>query len=120
MHQDRLPDSPALAWSLVLENVTRGKSYLADFGDVYRTSEDLFLNEIKLVPVPSLKPKFPSAGVSNFEIASDTQGGATRYTKLIGERDCVIYGEMFARSMRPCVSHACSMTLRCVIFANFN
>lgn len=51
------------------------------------------MNDIKLVPVPRLSSKFPPSGEPNFEITSDSQGGATRYTKLIGERDCVLYGK---------------------------
>lgn len=53
----------------------------------------MVLSEIVPVRVPNLRTKFPPSRVSNLEIASDSQGGATHYTKLIGEDDVVIYGE---------------------------
>lgn len=61
------------------------------------------LSEIVPVRVPNLRTKFPPSNVPNLEIASDSQGGATHYTKLIGEDDVVIYGEfLFAFSrIRP-------------------
>lgn len=55
----------------------------------------MVLSEIVPVRVPNLRTKFPPSKISNLEIASDSQGGATHYTKLIGEDDVVIYGEGF-------------------------
>lgn len=52
------------------------------------------MSEIVPVRVPNLVTKFPPSQVSNLEIASDSQGGATYYTKLIGDDDVVIYGEV--------------------------
>ncbi|CAM9190623.1 unnamed protein product [Pylaiella littoralis] len=51
----------------------------------------LFLNEIVPVRVPNLRTIFKPSEVPNLEIASDSLGGATHYTKLIGEDDVVIY-----------------------------
>lgn len=51
------------------------------------------MGDVLQIEVPNLNTKFPPSGIANLEIASDSLGSATHYTKLIGENDCVLYGE---------------------------
>ncbi|CBJ33175.1 pyrophosphate-dependent phosphofructose kinase [Ectocarpus siliculosus] len=53
--------------------------------------ERFTIEEIVPVPVPNLKTKFKPSGVANLDIASDSLGSVTHYTKLIGEQDIVLY-----------------------------
>lgn len=57
----------------------------------------MILDKIIMCEVPNLGVKFPSSLVSNREITVNTQGNPTYYNKLIGERDCIIYGEAYPR-----------------------
>lgn len=43
--------------------------------------------------VPNLGVKFPPSMAPNKEITVNTQGSPTCYNKLLGPRDCIIYGE---------------------------
>eukprot|EP00752_Nemacystus_decipiens_P004747 g4324.t2 len=63
--------------------------------------QSMVLSEIVPVRVPNLGTKFPPSKIPNLEIASDSQGGATHYTKLIGEDDVVIYEHVRGAGRMP-------------------
>lgn len=64
--------------------------FIGEFVRVRRISID----NIVQVAVPNLKTKFTPSGISNFKISANGQGDVTSYTKLIGEDDVVLYGEL--------------------------
>lgn len=53
----------------------------------------MILEKIIMCEVPNLGVKFPPSAISNREITVNTQGNPTYYNKLIGDRDCIIYGK---------------------------
>lgn len=57
----------------------------------------MFLDKIIMCEVPNLNVKFPSSLAPNREITVNTQGSPTCYNKLLGPRDCIIYGECEVR-----------------------
>lgn len=65
-----------------------------------RTANDLsvnlcrmFLERIIMCEVPNLNVRFQPALIPNREITVNSQGNPTYYNKLLGSRDCIIYGE---------------------------
>ncbi|CAB1107423.1 unnamed protein product [Ectocarpus sp. CCAP 1310/34] len=63
--------------------------------------ERFTIEEIVPVPVPNLKTKFKPSGVANLDIASDSLGKVTHYTKLIGEKDIVLYDHVRGPGRMP-------------------
>ncbi|CAN0147665.1 unnamed protein product [Ectocarpus sp. 6 AP-2014] len=61
--------------------------------DLGHTESGMFLDKIIMCEVPNLNVKFPSSLAPNREITVNTQGSPTCYNKLLGPRDCIIYGE---------------------------
>lgn len=53
----------------------------------------MVLNKIIMCEVPNLSVRFAPSLVLNREITVNTQGSPTCYNKLLGPRDCIIYGE---------------------------
>lgn len=53
----------------------------------------MYLEKIIMCEVPNLGVKFPPSFAPNKEITVNTQGSPTCYNKLLGPRDCIIYGE---------------------------
>lgn len=77
----------------------------------------MFLDKIILCEVPNLSVRFPPSLVSNREITTNTQGEPTYYNKLLGPRDCIIYGKfrLFNNSSLSCLISICSGVLRTTV-----
>lgn len=60
----------------------------------------MYLDKIIMCEVPNLGVKFTPSMAPNKEITVNTQGSPTCYNKLLGPRDCIIYGEGSVRSKR--------------------
>lgn len=55
----------------------------------------MVLNKIIMCEVPNLSVRFAPSLMLNREITVNTQGSPTCYNKLLGPRDCIIYGEYY-------------------------
>eukprot|EP00904_Undaria_pinnatifida_P002128 jgi/Undpi1/11916/HiC_scaffold_4.g01615.m1 len=99
----------AMAWGgddleLCMEynkDLDRLKDLLEPPAEEAKEPERIYMEEIVQVDVPNLKTKFEPSGVPNLEIAADSQGGATHYTKLIGDKDVVLYEHVRGPARMP-------------------
>lgn len=53
----------------------------------------MVLSKIIMCEVPNLSVRFAPSLTLNREITVNTQGSPTCYNRLLGPRDCIIYGE---------------------------
>lgn len=63
----------------------------------------MYLDKIMMCEVHNLSDKFTPSRTPNYEITVNTQGSPTCYNKLLGPKDCIIYGKCCCLNRRRLV-----------------